>query len=449
MKIRRVLATAVALAVTTPAVLLSVSPAYADAKPAAQTQEKQSKPTIKELEEAAAEAQKAYDKAAEAEAAGRVELEKTLDDLSEVSGTHPLAVASAAADQAAKDAAAAKTTADQAVTDAKAALDALTENATEEERTAAETALSEAEATATTAATAKTAADTAAAEAREKLDDARVAAVRAYGVLQNAAENALAVKVAADAALAKAIKEAEEAGEGEEGEEGEEGGACEPELDLTSKVTGLPDKLVAGTSTDFSLRVTNGSDRHMDEVLAFVSVHATDKSGLKDTGKFFRLQWSTKSAPKWQNAEPDDYIDGVGALKPGAHADVKLRLTLDKATPAGNGVAFFAADFFNEDGSCGGAPDLDMYEFDVKAAGSKPGKTEDAKPSKTARPGNTGTTPQGSASATPVTTGTNGSLAATGSSSATTPIALAGGAAVLLGAAAVFVVRRRKTGADA
>ncbi|MFJ3580046.1 LAETG motif-containing sortase-dependent surface protein [Streptomyces rubiginosohelvolus] len=443
MKIRRVLATAVALAVTTPAALLSVSPAYADAKPAAQTQEKQSKPTIEELEEAAAEAQKAYDKAAEAKAAGYAELEKTLGDLTEAGGTHPLAVASAAAKQAAKDAAAAKTAADQAVTDAQAALDALPEDATEEEKAAAATALSEARTTAATAATTKTAADTAAAEAGEKLTDARIAAARAYGVLDKAAEDALAVKVAADAALAKAIKEAEE------GEEGEEGGDCEPELDLTSKVTGLPDKLVAGTSADFSLRVTNGSDQHMDKVLAFVSIHATDKSGLKDTEKFFRLQWSTKSAPKWQNADADDYIDGVGALKPGAHADVKLRLTLDKATPAGNGVAFFAADFFNEDGSCGGAPDLDMYEFDVKAAGSKPGKTEDVKPSTTPRPGNTGTTPQGSASGTPASTGTNGSLAATGSSSATTPIALAGGAAVLLGAAAVFVARRRKTGSDA
>ncbi|MFE2209839.1 LAETG motif-containing sortase-dependent surface protein [Streptomyces rubiginosohelvolus] len=440
MKIRRVLATAVALAVTTPAALLSVSPAYADAKPAAQTQDQQkSKPTIEELEEAAAEAQKAYDKAVQAKTAGHVELEKTLDALS-VGGTHPLAVAAATAEQAAKDAAAAKTTADQAVTDAKAALDALPENATEEEKAAAATALSEAEATAATAATAKTTADAAATEAGKKVDGARVAATSAYGVLVKAAEDALAVKAAADAALAKAIEEAEE------GEEGEGGEDCEPELDLTSKVTGLPDKLVAGTSTDFSLRVTNGSDRHMDEVLAFVSIHATDKSGLKDTEKFFRLQWSTKSAPKWQNADADDYIDGVGALKPGAHADVKLRLTLDKATPAGNGVAFFAADFFNEDGSCGGAPDLDMYEFDVKAAGSKPGKTEDVKPSTTPRPGNTGTTPQGSASGTPAATG---SLAATGSSSATTSIALAGGAAVLLGAAAVFVVRRRKTGSDA
>ncbi|MFF9922704.1 LAETG motif-containing sortase-dependent surface protein [Streptomyces globisporus] len=438
MKIRRVLATAVALAVTTPAALLSVSPAYADAKPAAQTQEKQSKPTIEELEEAAAEAQKAYDKAAQAKAAGIIETQKTVDELR--NGTHPLAVALAAAKQTAKDAAAAKATADQAVTDAKTALEALPGTATEEEKAAAKTALAEAEATAATAATAQTAADTAATEAGKKVQDARVAAVNAQSVLDKAAEDALAVKTAADAALAKAIKEAEE------GEEDGEGEDCEPELDLTSKVTGLPDTLVAGTSTDFSLRVTNGSDRHMDEVLTFVSVHATDKSGLKDTEKFFRLQWSTKSAPKWQNADADDYIEGVGALKPGAHADVKLRLTLDKATPAGNGVAFFAADFFNEDGSCGGAPDLDMYEFDVKAAGSKPGKTEDVKPSTTPRPGNTGTTPQGSASGTPASTG---SLAATGSSSATTSIALAGGAAVLLGAAAVFVVRRRKTGADA
>ncbi|MFJ2025858.1 LPXTG cell wall anchor domain-containing protein [Streptomyces sp. NPDC087897] len=434
MKIRRALATAVALAVTTPAVLLSVSPAYADAKPAAQTQEKKNKPTIKELEAAAAEAKKAYEKAALAKADAIIQLRKTLDELG---STHPLAVAEAAAKQAAKDAAAAKTAADQAVTDAKAALAALPEDATEEQRAAAETAVTEAEATAATAATAKAAADTEAAEAVTAVDDARVAAVRAYSVIDKAADDALAAKIAAEAALAAAIKEAEEDGE-----------ACELVDELTAEVTGLPTKLVAGTTTDFSLRVKNGSDQHMDEVIAYAGVHATDKGGVKETGKFFRLQWSMKSSPTWKNADEDNYIDGVGALKPGKHADVKLRLTLDKATPAGNGVAFIAADFYNEDGSCGGTPGVDMYEFDVKAAGSKPGKTEDAKPSKTTKPGtgNTGTKPQGSTSGTPAATGT---LAATGSSSATTSIALAGGAAVLLGAAAVFVVRRRKSGPDA
>ncbi|NEE11420.1 peptidase, partial [Streptomyces sp. SID7499] len=66
MKIRRALATAVAAAVTAPAVLLSVTPAFADTKPAAQTQDQQSKPTIKDLEKAAAAAQKAYEEAVKA-----------------------------------------------------------------------------------------------------------------------------------------------------------------------------------------------------------------------------------------------------------------------------------------------------------------------------------------------------------------------------------------------
>ncbi|MGV0099705.1 LPXTG cell wall anchor domain-containing protein [Streptomyces californicus] len=441
MKIRRALATAVALAVTTPAALLAVSPAYADTKPVTQTQEKKSKPTIKELETAVAEAKEAYEKAAKAKADALVELRKTLDELG---STHPLAVTAAAAKQAAKDADAAKTAADQAVTDAKAKLADLPEDATPEQKTAAETAVTEAEAAAASAATAKAAADAKATEAVTAVDDARVAAVRAYSVLDKAADDALAAKIAAEAALAQAVKEAEE-------EEEEEGDVCEPENDLTAEVTGLPNKLVAGTTTDFALRVTNGSDRNMDEIIAYTGVFATDKTGIKETGKFFRLQWSTKSSPKWQSADEDDYIDGLGPLKPGSHTDVKLRLTLDKATPAGNGVAFIAADFYNKDGSCGGMTDLNMYEFDVKAAGSKPGKTEDAKPSKAPKPstGNTGTTPLGSSSGTPAQTGTGGSLAATGSSSATGSIALAGGAAVLLGAAAVFVVRRRKAGSAA
>lgn len=437
MKIRRALATAVAAAVTAPVMLLSVTPAFADTKPVAQTENKSSKPTIKELEAAASEAQKAYDQAVLAKADALLVLKETLDALDT---THPLAVAAAAAEQAAKDAATAKTTADQAVTAAKAALEALTEDATEKEKADAEAAVAAAEATAATAATAKTAADTKAAEADEARDDARVAAARAYGVFGKAVDDALAAKIAADAALAQAKKEAEEEGED-----------CEPEQGLTVEVTGLPTKLVAGTTTAFSIRVTNGSDRQMDEVVAYTGVHATDKSGLKDTGKFFRLQWSSESSPKWKNVE-HDYIDAVGALKPGARTDLKMRLTLDKATPAGNGVAFIAADFYNEDGSCGGTPGADMYEFDVKAAGSKPGKTEDAKPkpkpsTTTGSGGNgSGHQPQGSTSGTPAG---NGSLAATGSSSATTSIALAGGAAVLLGAAAVFVVRRRKTGSDA
>ena len=426
MKIRRILATAVAAAVTTPVLLLSVTPAFADGKPAAQTQEK---PSISELERAAAAAQAAYDDAVAAESAAYAALEALLSD------TAPLKVALDAAETAAADAATAKATADQAVVDAQAAVDALPETATEEEKTAAATALTDAEAAAAAAGEAKTAADAESVAAGDALDDARVAASRAVGQAQDATEAALADKTAADEALAKAKEEAAEEGEGDE--------ACVPESKLTTVVTGLPSTVVAGTKVNFKLRVTNGTDRTMDEVLPFAYVHATDKSGLKDIDDLVHLQWSSASSSKWQTIDNEHYMDAISPLKAGAHADVKMRLTIDASAPAGNGVTFVAGDYFNEDGSCGGNPDLEGYEFMIAAAGSEPGKVDDAKPS-TTKP-NSGLQPQSGASASPV----SGSLASTGTSSATTQLALASGAALVIGAGAVFVVRRRKAGSHA
>ncbi|WP_411117596.1 peptidase [Streptomyces sp. 058-1L] len=420
MKIRRVLATAVAIAVTTPAVMLSVTPAFADTKPAAQPQ---AKPTVKELEKAAAEAQKAYDEAVAAEKVARKVVDEALSD------SAPLAVAAKAARKAAEDAATAKTTADQAVTDAKAALDAVPAEDTEE-RAAAEKTLAEAETAATAAATAKTTADAEAKTAVDLADDARVAAVRVYGKAQAAVEETLAAKTAADAALARAKEE-----------ENQGGGECLDEPGLTTVVTGFPSKVTAGTATTFSVRVTNGTDKDMEKVLTYASVHATDKSGAKDIAKYLKLKWSSASSPKWKTVDGDLYIDTIGALKRGEHGDIKLRLDVDAKAPAGQGLTFIAGDYFNKDG-CGLTPDAAVNKFDIKAAAGKPAP----KPTKTAAAGS-GVTPQGSGSSVPVNT-TNGSLAATGSSDATARIALAGGAAVVLGAGAMFLVRRRRTGAD-
>ncbi|WP_405398658.1 LAETG motif-containing sortase-dependent surface protein [Streptomyces microflavus] len=424
MKIRRVLATAVAIAVTTPAVMLSVTPAFADTKPAAQPQ---AKPTVKELEKAAAEAQKAYDEAVAAEKVARKVVDEALSD------SAPLAVAAKAARKAAEDAATAKTTADQAVTDAKAALDALPAEDTEE-RAAAEKTLAEAETAATAAATAKTTADAEAKTAVDLADDARVAAVRVYGKAQAAVEETLAAKTAADAALARAKEE-----------ENQGGGECLDEPGLTTVVTGFPSKVTAGTATTFSVRVTNGTDKDMEKVLTYASVHATDKSGAKDIAKYLKLKWSSASSPKWKTVDGDLYIDTIGALKRGEHGDIKLRLDVDAKAPAGQGLTFIAGDYFNKDG-CGLTPDAAVNKFDIKAAAGKPTPKPDPKPTKTAAAGS-GVTPQGSGSSVPVNT-TNGSLAATGSSDATAQIALAGGAAVVLGAGAMFLVRRRRTGAD-
>ncbi|MFF2326617.1 MULTISPECIES: LAETG motif-containing sortase-dependent surface protein [unclassified Streptomyces] len=423
MKIRRILATAVAAAVTTPALLLSVTPAFADAKPAAQTQKK---PSIAELEKAAAAAKAAYDDAVAAESAAQTALEALLSD------TSPLAVAAKAAAAAAADAATAKTDADQAVVDAKAAVDALPETATEDEKAAAATALTKAEADAATAAEAKAVADAKAVEAVDARDDERVAAVRTLGQAQQATKAALADKTAADEALAKAK------------EEGEDGEDCVPEAKLTTVVTGLPSTVVAGTKVTFNLRVTNGTKKTMDEVLPFAYVHATDRSGLNDIDDLVHLQWSSAASSTWKTVDNEHYMDAISPLKAGAHADVKMRLTIDASAPAGNGITFVAGDYFNDNGTCGGNPDLEGYEFLIAAAGSKPGKVDDAKPS-TTKPNTSDLKPQSGASADPV----SGSLAATGSSSATSQLALASGAALAIGAGAVFAVRRRKAGSQA
>ncbi|MGQ4459791.1 LAETG motif-containing sortase-dependent surface protein [[Kitasatospora] papulosa] len=421
MKIRRILATAVAAAVTTPALILSVTPAFADEKPASQTQEK---PSIAELEKAAAAAKAVYDDAVAAEKAAYAAVEAVMSD------TTPLALAAAEAKAEADAAGTAKTAADQAVVDAQAAVDALTDEDTAEAKEAAQAALTKAQADAVAADAAKTAADTKLEEADTARDDERVDAARTLHLAKQATKAALADKEAADEALAKAKEEAAEEGEGDED--------CVPEPKLTTVVKGLPSTVVAGTKVDFKLRVTNGTDKTMDEVFPFAYVHATDKSGLNDLDDLVHLQWASGSSSKWQNVDNENYMDPISSLKGGAHVDVKMRLAVDASAPAGNGVTFVAGDYWNDNGSCGGSPDLEGYEFLIAAKGSKPVKGE-------ATPGpvksNTPDVKPQSASSAPV-----GSLAATGSSDATSQLALASGAALAIGAGAVFVVRRRKAG---
>ncbi|MEN8655592.1 peptidase [Streptomyces sp. 21So2-11] len=412
-------------AVTTPLALLSVGPAFADAKPA--TQEQSSRPSIKHLIQAADEAQKAYDVTVKAvqDASDAID---TLD-----TDASPLYVAQKAAAKEAAEAATAKTAADTAVTEAKTALDALPADATEEQKAAAAKAVTDAEAVAKTAAETKTTADTKAETARKALEDARVAAFKTLGVAQKAEKSALAVKKAADKALADALDEEEEDNEGD--------GECVLDSDFTTVVTGLPGTVVAGNWVNFKLRLANGTDKTMDEVYPFASVHATDKKGTKDLGHLLKFQWSTATSKTWQNVDVENYIDRITPLKAGAHSDIKLRLKVDAKAPAGQGVAFVAGDYWNDDETCGGTPDLTTYKFKIAAAGTKPGPVTPAKPGKASKPPVASPSPQGTSSPQPV----SGALATTGSNSAVPQIALAGAAAVVVGAGAVFVVRRRKS----
>ncbi|MEV6425543.1 peptidase [Streptomyces sp. NPDC051662] len=435
MKIRRILATAVVAAVTTPVVLLSVTPALADATSSAasqtqaqaQSQDERDKPSIEELEEAAEKAQKAYDDAVAAEKTARAVLEVALAD------DAPLRVAAKAAEKEADDAATAKANADKALVDAKAALAALPETATDAEKAAAEQAVADAETAALSAADAKATADEKAATAYRVSDDARVAAVREYSKVQEAMKAALKVKKVADKALADAR---------------DEGPDCVFESKLRTVVTGLPSKIVAGSTTDFSLRVTNGTGKALDKVSPRVYFHATDKSGYHVIDDAFHLQWSTTASPTWKNVGEGSRTGSVGPLKDGAHGNVKLRLKVDAKAPAGVGLAFVSGDYINDDASCGGNLSTE-YEFELLAAGSVPEKVDETKPGKT-----TSETPdnkaQGVTSTTPVNSGSDaagtGSLASTGSPSALPGFAGAAGAALALGAVAVYVGRRRRAG---
>ncbi|MDQ1009763.1 LPXTG-motif cell wall-anchored protein [Streptomyces sp. V4I23] len=425
------LATAVVTAVTTPAVLLTVTPAFADARPtagqSAAAQAAEDKPTIEELEAAAAEAQKAYDAAVAAEKAAKEAFDFACSD----EAPHAVA-AKAAADEAAA-AKTAKEAADQALADAETELAELPETATEEERAAAEKKVADAKAAADAAEATKAAADEKAKKAATDADNARVAAGQALTKAEKATAEALKAKEAADKALADAKAEEDEDEDEDDDNDGDDGGACVPENGLTTVAQGLPSKIVAGSTVDFSVRVTNGTDKTLDEVLPFVYFHATDKSGYNVIDEYFGLQWSTKNSPEWNDVADGEYAGSISPLKAGAHADVKLRLKVDAKAPAGEGMAFVAGDYVNDDGTCGGNF-FTEYEFDLLAAGSKPGKVDDAKPGKTSKT-RPAVVPQG---------GTTGTLANTGADSALPQLAAAAGAAIALGAGAVFVVRRRK-----
>ncbi|MEV8587666.1 peptidase [Streptomyces sp. NPDC051180] len=439
MKIRRILATAVAAAVTTPVVFLSAAPAFADTKPAAPQSQKPSSheddeddmPSVEELKAAVAAARKAYDEAV-AEVA---EAEAAIEALDKAD--HPLRAALSTARQTAEAAAAAKTAADEALAKAEEAVTKLPETATDEEKKAAADAVTAAKKTADEAAAAKTAADAKAKEAQKAVEDANVAAFHVLGLAQKV-----------EKAAKRDLDEAKEALEIAEEIEGE----CKVDDALKLTLSG-PKTLTAGKPAVFSLRLTNTSDHALDVVDAFANAvrlpdpgeEIDDETALQ--GRLIPIEWSSPDVLEWTPFTDKYESVDVGRLAKGASYDVKLRLTVAADAPAGRGVAFAYAEYENNDGSCGMSDDYPDVDFVIKAA-DKGGKPTPAPSETTATPapttGTTNTTQQGGSSNTPVT----GTLAATGAND-TLPLGLAAAGAVALGAGAMVVARRRKAGASA
>ncbi|WP_306311127.1 peptidase [Streptomyces hydrogenans] len=448
MKIRRILATAVAAAVTTPVVFLSAGPAFADtpkpttSKGATAQQDDLDGPDFEELERLEAAVAAAEQKVEDLKA----EREQVKNDLLAGNLGKEVVEELAAAEEAVADAKAARTAAEAVLTAAKEALTAIEADATAtpEQKTAAAEAVTTAEAEVAKAVAAATAADERLARATTAWNDARVALAQKGSLLAEdikAAEQELAdAEAAVDAFW-------EDKGDFEE---------CVEDGAVRSTLTG-PKSITIGSSANFSLTVKNTSDRDLDSVRSYLFAAQLPESWEDiddedpDLDRYFDIDWKTAANPKWTELDFQDDAIELGAIGKGGKVDVTLRLTVDEDAPAGEGIAFTTGEYENEDGSCGISEQYAEVEFDIVEPSEEPEPEETASPSpspstSTPAPAATsGHTPQGGSSHTPVTTG--GELAATGSSDVLSQVAAAAGAALVLGAGAVFVARRRKVNA--
>ncbi|MFE7584461.1 LPXTG cell wall anchor domain-containing protein [Streptomyces gardneri] len=462
MKIRRILATAVAAAVTTPVVFLSAAPAFADTKPSPTSTQKPASDEddpdgddFAEYEKLLAAVTAAEEKLAELEAQRKA----VVQDLKDNNVGEALKTELAAAKAAVEAAKTAQATADAELVAAEAALAKLKETgstATPEEIATAEQAVTDAKTAVETAVADKAAADLRLKNASTAFDNARIALAQKASLL------------AADIVVAEQeLADAEDALEEFEGDAVCDEEEMEKESSLKVALTG-PKTITAGTSAVFSLRVTNTSDRTLEAVQAYASAFQVPESEdvIDDEtdweNQLIQVEWSSADNLEWTEfSEKDDAIE-LGDMVKGGSADVKLRLTVDADVPAGEGMAFAGGAYeLNDDEGCG-LGDMATAEFDILAAkGDKPSPkptsatespeptpsatTTTPAPTATASTGNGNTTQQGGSSHTPVN---NGTLAATGAND-TLPLGIAAAGAVALGAGALVFARRRKAGANA
>ncbi|WP_228979979.1 LPXTG cell wall anchor domain-containing protein [Streptomyces sp. DH12] len=224
----------------------------------------------------------------------------------------------------------------------------------------------------------------------------------------------------------------------------EEPGSCEDETDnsdVHTELRGMPSKVVAGSGwKNFTYRVTNKSDRDFKQVEAYVMTEAVDGKEFEDISRFVTVEVDLGDG--FESIDDIEGYFGQTQLKAGEYADAPMRLKVDAKAPAGFGVAVTLGVNVTEKNVCEYG-DVNIYDFDILAAGTKPGAVDDAegKPGKPDnKPG-----PQGGLNEMPVT----GTLAETGSSSMLPTIGIAGGVAIVAGAGVVFALKRRNSGATA
>ena len=220
--------------------------------------------------------------------------------------------------------------------------------------------------------------------------------------------------------------------------------ACkDSKVDVT--ITGLPGKIAAGSGWHkFSLNVANNSDSTLND-LDFFAGASPDKDGEElFKSKQVQLQAYNPEDKTWEDLNAGGYAVGyVGytdELEPDYEVNIPMRINVKSNAPVGAGFSLGASIYGDADAECTGFGQI-SYKFQIVAAGTD---TDGTKPQEGGKVPVTNEKPNKNETAQ-----VTGSLAETGSSSALPMIGLAGGVALVAGAGAVFIVRRRKTGADA
>ncbi|WP_344366284.1 LPXTG cell wall anchor domain-containing protein [Streptomyces gobitricini] len=214
-------------------------------------------------------------------------------------------------------------------------------------------------------------------------------------------------------------------------------------------LSNLPSKIVAGSGwKNFQLNVKNNSAEALDEVVvgAWASyAKDVDEEAYTDrlVEKYAKIEYK-KPNGQWENGanltgQSIGFFFDVVNLKKNENRTIQLRISIDKAAPAGAALGF-AATGYDKNDEC--YEDYADYDFQVLAAGSEGGDGGEAKPSDE-KPADL--KPQGGS--TPIKV--EGELAETGSSSMLPTIGIAGGIAVVAGAGVVFALKRRNSGATA
>ncbi|MEU6156682.1 LPXTG cell wall anchor domain-containing protein [Streptomyces sp. NPDC047130] len=231
----------------------------------------------------------------------------------------------------------------------------------------------------------------------------------------------------------------------------EEYPSCEDgEIDegLKTKVTGLPNKIVAGSGwDDFSLTVTNDTGKELDKLWVDLGVEYDANEGLAEGLAEIQFKIEDRWTDEFQlgHGFTGSFAGYLTDVPDGASITAELRIRVSAKAPAGESIAFTSAVYEGDNATC--YYNGDIYEFTVLAAGTTPPKDPKPAPTTGDKPNPAGkndrTKPQGGAQR------ITGTLADTGSDPALPMTAAAGAAAVLLGAGAVLAVRRRKAGTQA